>query len=66
MLRERATRIKILMLSNGITGADIARKVNRTRACVSHVIAGRFNNQEIKKAIAEDLGCTVEDLWSLK
>ncbi len=57
------TKIKIELLKNGITGAEIARRAGVTRVAIYHVIEDRSKSRRLRKAIAKALGLPVEELW---
>ena len=52
------------MLQKGIRQVDIANKLGVSRAAVCNVIKGYGASRRIKKAIADALGLTIEELWS--
>ncbi len=57
---------KVEMLRRGISAADIARAVSKSRAAVTMVIHDQMRSAEIEAAIAEALGEPVEQLFPPK
>ncbi len=57
---------KVEMMRRGISAADIARTVAKSRAAVTMVIHDQMRSAEIEAAIAEALGEPVETLFPPK
>lgn len=56
-------KIKIELIKSGVNGAQIGRKVGVSRDAISKTIKGEIKAYRLRKAIAETIGVTVEDLW---
>lgn len=56
-------QIKALLILNDISSASIARKMHVTPTWVSLVLTGRKKSKRIRKAIADAVGKTVDELW---
>jgi len=56
-------KIRAKMVEMGITNVSIAKKLNVRPVTVSVVLNGHEKSERIQKAIAEELGSTIEDLW---
>lgn len=54
-----ATEIKVWMLRNGLSMADIARRIGVSRNLVSITINGRRNNRKVLHALL-DQGCPAD------
>ena len=61
-MMDRATR-KYLLDKNGITQAEIARKLDINATTVCNVIKGTVQSARVKSTIAKALNMTVENLW---
>ncbi len=55
--------IKALIVGTGTSITAIARNAGVSREWVSNVVNGHKNSKRIRKAIAEAVGKSVEDLW---
>lgn len=55
--------IRQIMKDRGISVSGIAKKVGVTSPSVSQVIHGKIRSHRISKAIAEDTGKEISDLW---
>jgi transcriptional regulator with XRE-family HTH domain len=62
-LNSTGRKIRALMALSGITQADIRRNLGVTPAAISLVVSGKKNSKRVKRAIAQALGVTVEELW---
>ncbi len=60
-MSNREIKALIVLKNKSITG--IARDARVTREWVSLVVNGHRKSQRIRKAIAQALGKSVEDLW---
>lgn len=56
-------KIKSLMALKDITVTEIAHKAGVSRTWVSLVIHKNKSSKRIRKAIADEIGVSVEDLW---
>lgn len=54
---------KVGLLRAGVSGAEIARQLGKTRAAVNAVLLDRFRSREIEEAIADVLGEPVDQLF---
>lgn len=52
------------MLLRNISGAEIARRAGVNRTAIYNVIDGKSKSYRLRKAIADAIGESVEDLWS--
>ncbi len=59
---DRATR-KYLLDKNGITQAEIARKLKIKPSTVCNVVKGTAESARVKQAIAKALDMAIETLW---
>ena len=58
-------RIKQLLKEKGMTGKELAEKVNVSAVTISNIASGNsFPKPEILKAIAEALGVRLKDLFT--
>lgn len=57
-------RVKAALMLRGESIPDMARRLNRSHVHVWAVIKGERTSPPLQKAIAEDLGVAVEDIWS--
>jgi DNA-binding XRE family transcriptional regulator len=55
--------IKILLMRKDVKQADIARQLKVSKTAVHNVIKGISESKRIKKAIAESMGISINDLW---
>lgn len=55
--------IQFLMRRNGVTQAEIARRVGVAPVTVSNVITGSTTSRRIAQAIAEATGLSIQALW---
>ncbi len=56
-------KIRALMILQGITNRDIARKIRVSNTWVSLVLCGHEKSERIRQAIAAAVGVPVEELW---
>jgi len=56
-------QIKALIVLNGTSLSEIARSAGVSRQWVSMVVNGHRKSRRVRKAVAEALGISVEDLW---
>ena len=56
-------KIKIELIKKGIPAAEIGRRLGITRNAIWLTIHGKTKKLRNRKAIAEAIGVTVEDLW---
>lgn len=56
-------KVKSLMVLKGITGVDIARKLNLSPVTVYIVVSGRGKSRRIQQTIANALGMSFTELW---
>lgn len=56
-------KIKIKLITAGISGAQIAREYGVTRWAVYQVFAGRSKSPDLREFIARKLGTTAGRLW---
>ena len=55
--------IKVLLLKNNVTQAEIARSLNVTIQTVNQVLHGRFTSHPVRAAIAKATGTDLKILW---
>lgn len=55
--------IKALIVLNGTSISEIARKAGVTREWVSLVVNGHKKSKKIRKVIAQAVGKSVDELW---
>ncbi|WP_396215735.1 helix-turn-helix transcriptional regulator [Gemmatimonas sp.] len=51
------------MLEAGVTGLEIAERLEITKQAVSQVITGRSTSRRVQEAIAEACGVPLDDLF---
>ena len=56
-------RIRVLLLENRVTQAEIARSLGVTPQTVNTVIDGRIVSHRVREAIAEATGTDLKILW---
>lgn len=56
-------QIKIALLEAGIEQKEIAKRIGVTPPAVSQVIHGISSSIKIRRAVAEALGKSIDDLW---
>jgi len=56
-------KLRILLMENGITQAEIARSLRITPQSVHQVIDGRFVSHRVREAISEAVGKDLNILW---
>lgn len=61
--KEMNTKIKAMMVLQGVKQADICRELNVKPSTVSLIVSGKKKSSRVRKAIAVALGKRVEDLW---
>lgn len=61
--RNTAVIIKRKMLQSGVTTTSIAKQHGCSRSYISHIITGRGKNFLARVAVANAIGCDVEELW---
>ncbi len=60
---NQATRIKIKLMTRGISQAELAEELRVTNGMVSMVIRGDRTSDRIRKHIARRLGCSPRELF---
>lgn len=55
--------IKAALMLKGVTQASIAKKLGITPSLISMVIQGREKTPRVRRAIAEEIGKKVEEIW---
>lgn len=63
MYMHPAPKIRALMILQGLTNKDIARKTGVSKTWVSLVLCGHVKSERIRQAIAAAVGVPVEELW---
>jgi predicted transcriptional regulator len=61
--KKREIIIRINMMEQDVTGAEIARRIGVTRNAVNTEIKGERKSRKIREAICEHLGLTYSHLW---
>lgn len=63
--KKQAMEIRIAMMRKRVTQTAIAKSLNPpiTQAAVYNVIEGKSESLRVKKAIAQAVGSTIEELW---
>lgn len=56
-------KIKIELIKKNLSGAEIGRRAGVCRDSISKTIKGEIKSHRLRKAIAEAIGVTVEELW---
>ena len=56
--------LKGAMIAAGITGRELARKLNITDQAVSAVVRGVNKTARVRKVIAEAISRPVDEIWS--
>lgn len=56
-------RVRAALMLRGEKIADLANRLNRSTVHVYAVIKGERVSSDLQKAIAEDLGVSVGDIW---
>lgn len=62
MITTAGKKIRAVMILRGITGAELARRINVTRTAINMVVEGRRQTPRLRKFIAKEVGFPV-DLW---
>ena len=58
-----ADNLRSVMLDKGMSQQDLAARIGKAKSSVSQYLSGKnVPKDDVKKKIAEVLGCTVEDL----
>ncbi len=60
---EKNKKIRMKMILNDVSGAEIARNLGVDRSAVSKTIKGKIKSYRLRKAIADAIGCKVTELW---
>jgi transcriptional regulator with XRE-family HTH domain len=66
MNKRRYKKIRRLMITKGVSGAEIARQIGVTRNLINGVILGYWESPRAKQAVADALGVPYEKLWGKK
>lgn len=61
--RQKAMRIRAIMMTRGVTPAEVARRLHCSCCSVSHVLAGRQRTAPIQRRIAEICGVPASELF---
>ncbi|MBI3584239.1 MAG: helix-turn-helix domain-containing protein [Nitrospinae bacterium] len=56
-------KIRIEMVKKGIKGAAIARRIGVCRSAINKTITGRIKSHKLRKAIADEIGLPIAELW---
>lgn len=56
-------KIKIELIKKGIPAAEIGRRMGVSRQAIYQTVDGEIKSNRLRKAIAEAIGVTVEELW---
>lgn|GEM_PF-2733449 len=60
---KRSPSVKALLINDGISLTNIARKLKVSVPTVSKVVSGKASSKRIQEAIAHALDLKREDLW---